>query len=169
MKQLSKLSWVDRFSIIDHLNPTDDAICEVFGVSAYELQAAREVRSHGHLRMASTVNPRSFEEMFMSKKKATESATVITNPAAVTKEAPETISKEADGAKAKTGPKTSKIHTAFSNIPGTPTPAEAFSKQYGVSIAVLRQHKRFDSTGQTGRVNVRKDKASGSLMVWRGE
>lgn len=66
----------------------------------------------------------------------------------------------------KRGKKGDKIANAFASITTTPTDVNQVSKQYGVSIAVLRQAKRFDKTGMNG-VCVKKDKTTGSLMIWR--
>lgn len=66
----------------------------------------------------------------------------------------------------KRGKKGDKIALAFASITTTPVSVDEVSKQYGVSIAVLRQAKRFDKTGMDG-VCVKKDKTTGSLMIWR--
>ena len=53
---------------------------------------------------------------------------------------------------------------AFSSIPAAPTPVEEFLRTHNISLAVLRQSKRFDQTN-LGPVKVRK--VDGRLMVWR--
>jgi hypothetical protein len=66
----------------------------------------------------------------------------------------------------KRGRKGQKIHEAFAAIPVSPTPAEAFAAAHKVSMPVLRQSKRFDRTG-LGIVNVKKNRDSKVLMIWR--
>jgi hypothetical protein len=68
----------------------------------------------------------------------------------------------------KRGRKGTKIVEAFQAIPAKPTPAERFAAEHNVSVAVLRQSKRFDSEG-SAPVHVKRDKDSGLLMIWRGE
>jgi hypothetical protein len=65
----------------------------------------------------------------------------------------------------KRGRKGSKIQKAFQAVPAEPTDAEAFAKKHQVSMAVLRQSKRFDKDG-VGAVRVKQndDKV---LMIWR--
>ena len=90
-----------------------------------------------------------------------------------TQRAPKTISKNKVPSTATTivsgtkrGRKGNNITNAFAAIPSSPVSAETFATQHNVSIAVLRQSKRFDTTG-LGPVNVRKDKSAGTLMIWR--
>lgn len=65
------------------------------------------------------------------------------------------------------GRRGNKIATAFGAVTSTPVDAEEFAKQHGVSISVLRQNKRFDTTPESGTVRVVKDKEKGKLMIWR--
>ena len=67
-----------------------------------------------------------------------------------------------------TATKPSKIITAFRNVPEHPVEAEPFAETHGISVAVLRQIKRFDKTGLPGKVKVRKDHR-GVLMIWRDD
>jgi hypothetical protein len=68
--------------------------------------------------------------------------------------------------KRKPGRKGRNVVNAFINVPYVPTSAIAFASQHGVSVAVLRQAKRFDKVGH-GKVTVKKDKDSNTLMIWR--
>ena len=81
-------------------------------------------------------------------------------------ERPMTASKPIKSPK-KRGRQGSNVINAFQAVPTTPTPVEAFSAQYNVSIHCLRQAKRFDQTGLNGAVRVKKDKETGMLMIWR--
>lgn len=79
---------------------------------------------------------------------------------------PQTASKKPKELK-KRGRKGSNILDAFKAVPSTPIPVEEFAQKQGVSVAVLRQAKRFDTTGIDGRVHVKKDKDSKTLVIWR--
>lgn len=61
-----------------------------------------------------------------------------------------------------------KIHEALRNVPvEQAVEVEAFAAKYSVSIATLRQAKRFDKTGLPGQVKVFKDKKTKVLMIRR--
>ncbi len=178
--------WSDRFAIIDRYKPNDEQICSAFGVSTDELATARDLRSKGTFTASSTINVDTYSALFSaagsvtkpvakkasgSKATATTTTHTKTTPAAkavvtTTVSKPETSTKTVREPK-KRGRKGTKIQLAFAAIPSTPTPAEAFAQQNGVSLAVLRQSKRFDTSGTLGAVRVKKDRESGTLMVWR--
>lgn len=155
---VTKLSWADRFKICNALNVTDDrVICRAFNIVSEELDAAREVASKGFIDVKTAkADPQTYKDLIM-----TVSTIVSTEPKM------ENNNIGADKLKAKTGPKTSKIHSAFYHVPTEPTSADAYASKFGVSVAVLRQHARFDTTGLPGKVQVRKDKTSKALMLWR--
>ena len=88
---------------------------------------------------------------------------VILNPKA---EKPATATKPIKSPKQR-GRKGNNVATAFCAIPPTAVSLEAFSLQYNVSMHVLRQAKRFDTSGTTGKVRCKKDKETGTLMIWR--
>lgn len=67
----------------------------------------------------------------------------------------------------KRGRQGSNVINAFTAVPTTPVLINAFRANHDVSVAVLRQAKRFDKTGLSGTVRVKKDKATGHLMIWR--
>lgn len=79
---------------------------------------------------------------------------------------PESATKSTPVAK-KRGRQSNKIANAFASLTSTPVSVESYAKEHGVSVAVLRQAKRFDKSGAVGQVHVKKDKESGSLMIWR--
>ena len=93
------------------------------------------------------------------KGKSTTSTTKATTP-------PQTATKTTKTPQ-KRGRKGDKIATAFLNVPSAPVDVNSFAKQYNVSLAVLRQSKRFDKSGIEGAVRVKKDKDSGNLVIWR--
>ena len=67
----------------------------------------------------------------------------------------------------KRGRKGTKIINAFQNVPSTPVNALDYANKHGISLVSLQQSKRFDTTGIPGKVHVKKDKSTGTLMVWR--
>ena len=166
-------TWNDRLTLINHYNPSDVQDCEVFGISQPELEVARNQLKAGIFSLSNNLDVASYGDLFATTEANTES-TVTTTKAPVrtkstvtsTKTPPETATAKSHEPK-KRGRKGDKIALAFSSIPATPTAAEDFAKQYGVSIAVLRQSKRFDPTANGGNVKVKKDKGSKTLMIWR--
>ncbi len=159
----SNLGWGERFAIIHNYDLTDTQATETFGVSADELNTARELLDAGTISVATDVDFSQFEGELGVRRPETKPAapTPVVKP-----EKPVTATKP-KGEPKKRGRKGDKIITAFRSVPTEPTDAEAFAAQYGVSIAVLRQNKRFDKTDLGGLVKVRKDKELGKLMIWR--
>lgn len=162
------LGWSDRLALINHFKPDDKKACSAFGVSQEELNTARDLMAAGTFKPTPDLDFKSYESMFTSSSAApTEkksSAISIKKPDGDTK--PVTATKKTKEPK-KRGRKGDKIATAFTSIPSTPTPAEDFAQKYGVSLAVLRQSKRFDKQPDLGVVKVKKDKDTKQLMVWR--
>jgi hypothetical protein len=166
-KKPSSLSWNDRLALIKAYNPSDTTICNALGVTQDELNTARDLEIAGTFVATPDIDVESYGELFGDES--------IVAPG---KSAPESIVKPTDaGAPAATatkkttapkkrGRKGENIAKAFSAIPTTPTSAEAFASTHSVSLAVLRQSKRFDRTG-LGTVRVKKDKATKELMIWR--
>lgn len=160
-KTIEMLSWNQRFALIDAYTPTDSQICDTFGVSTDELSTARDMRKAGTLTPSKDLDVNKYDGIFTA---STSASTSHSRPDASSK--PETASMRAKEAK-KRGRKGDRIMKCFASIPATPVAAETFLKQHNVSMAVLRQSKRFDKTGLGGLVRVKKDKTSKSLMVWR--
>ncbi|MEM4258055.1 MAG: hypothetical protein QXL17_02745 [Candidatus Thermoplasmatota archaeon] len=153
-KSVESLTWNQRLAIIDKFNPTDEQVCAAFGVSSAELKTAQEMRQAGTLTPSKDIDLAKYSNIFEKNG---------TNVSHHTR--PETANKRTQVAK-KRGRKGDKIQQAFTAIPSSPVHAEQFVKQHNISMAVLRQSKRFDKTG-LGVVRVKKDKATKSLMVWR--
>ncbi|TFG98286.1 hypothetical protein E4H12_06480 [Candidatus Thorarchaeota archaeon] len=185
------MSWNDRFALIDHYKPTDAAIRVAFNVDQNELETARGLRSAGTFTAnpqfdcskhntvfavgatsdgdgvakttSKSTSPRSDKDTVVTGSKVG-SATVHTKPESATKKAK---------VPQKRGRKGDKIHRALQAVTTTPIAVDSFIKQYGVSLAVLRQSKRFlekmdaAAAKKIGKINVRQDKASKQLMIWR--
>lgn len=175
MSKSKTMSWNDRFALIDHYKPNDDAACSAFGVTQDELKTAREMRSAGAFTATPDIDVKSYANLFSAAAPAAASSTTKTSrrggatrtkKTTTTKGKPATATKKTKEPK-KRGRKGDKIATAFAAIPTDPTPVEDFASDHGVSIAVLRQSKRFDKSPELGAVRVKKDKETKTLMIWR--
>jgi hypothetical protein len=169
---MSKLSWSEQFALIDHFKPTDEQIIRSFGVTQAELNTARSLRAAGTISAAKNIDVESYSDVFLpesasSSKTSTKSGrTKSSTTTSTTSKAPETATRRVIAPK-KRGRKGTKIAAAFKAIPTSPVPVEEFSKQHGVSIPVLRQSKRFDTSPDLGDVRVKVSKDTGKLMIWR--
>jgi len=170
--KINTLNWSDRFALIDKYEPSDDAICNTLGLNSDELDTARDLRASGNFQAVSEINVDDYADMFKNAAK-NESVTAPTRNSGITSHvkpttkstAPLTSTKPVKEAK-KRGRKGSKISEAFVAIPTTAIPAEQFAEDHEVSLAVLRQSRRFDKSG-LGPVRVKKDKETKQLMIWR--
>lgn len=163
------LSWNDRLALINYYKPTDEQACNAFEVSKDELNTARQLASAGTFNPSkSDIDVGAYTNLFTSSpnvvsvKRPTDDQPTATK---ITREKPETASRVAREPK-KRGRKTDKIAKAFLAIPENAVPLETFAKSHNVSVAVLRQSKRFDTVG-VGTVFIRKDKESKQLKIWR--
>lgn len=177
------LNWNDRFALMDHYKPSDEQACSAFGVTRDELRTARDMRSAGAFTASPNIDLNSYSNMFTASASAAPATNTPSTTSTTRRSGSTSVTKEASGSKAgapstatkktkepkKRGRKGDNIAKAFAAIPATPTPVETFAANHGVSIAVLRQSKRFDGTGLTGAVRVKKDKESKTLMIWREE
>lgn len=171
MSKSKSLGWNDRLALINHFKPTDKQACSTFGVSQEELNTARDLMAAGTFRPTPDIDFKSYESMFASDS-TTSTKTEKKSGATSTKKPdggdnkPVTATKKTKEPK-KRGRKGDKIANAFAAIPTTPTPAEDFAQKHGVSLAVLRQSKRFDKHPDLGNVKVKKDKETKQLMISR--
>lgn len=176
MKNLANLNWSEKMALISHYKPTDEMACTVFGCSKDELAVAQNLQASGTFTAAANIDVGQYAQHFATNAVAVERTeatskpvkaqrTVTVHSAEAPAEKPVTASKKVKEPQ-KRGRKGDKIQIAFQAIPANPVPVDAFMRQYGVSLAVLRQSKRFDKTG-LGPVNVKQDKESKVLMIWR--
>jgi hypothetical protein len=172
-KQCNVTSWGDRFALIDQFSPTDDAIRTVFGLTQDELDTARTLRNAGTFAASKNLNTKQYAHVFSSTQpKGTLTMDTPKIPTATTHAKPETASKPVKAPK-KRGRKGDKIFKALAAVSTTPSSVDTFIAQHDVSLAVLRQAKRFVASldaaqAQTiGKINVRQDKTTKKLMIWR--
>jgi hypothetical protein len=172
---MSKLTmnWPDRFALIKHYSPTDAQVCAAFGLTQDELDTARQLEAAGTFRASANLDVARYANVFTVDGSApTATVTIKPKSGQTTFVKPETASKKVKVPQ-KRGRKGDKITVALSAVPTTQTPVDTFISQYGVSLAVLRQAKRFmsklpaDQAAAIGKINVRQDKATKQLMIWR--
>jgi hypothetical protein len=174
-----KMNWNDRFAVIDHFSPSDETIRSVFNLNQDELDTARTLRASGTFAPSPTLDAGKYSSYFKTPGAPTQ--TVHTAPSALkaaTKATatvhtkPETATKKVKVPQ-KRGRKGNRIELAFRSVTETPVPVEMFMKQHNVSLAVLRQSKRFIEgfeptvAALIGTIDVRQDKTTKQLMVSR--
>lgn len=175
MSKTTMMSWPDRFALMDHYKPTDAQVCSAFGLSQDELETARTLKAAGTFRSSPNLDVAKYDNVFSTSSSSSTSADAskpTKTSKATTFVRPETAAKKVKVPQ-KRGRKGDKIAMALAAVPTTQMPVDAFIAQYGVSLAVLRQSKRFisklePSVAQAiGKINVRQDKATKQLMIWR--
>lgn len=154
---LTSLNWSDRFELINQYELTDDQVLDTFDVSDDEYNTAKELLSNQTIMPNPTVEVLEYKEFFGKDP--------IKNP--TNKNADKSASKIIRPPK-KRGKKGDKIVKAFESIGTTPVEVQTVMDTYKVSLAVLRQSKRFDPTN-LGTVHVKQDKETSKLVIWRDE
>lgn len=185
----ANLSWNDRFALIDYFLPSDPQICVTFGLTQDELDTARALRAAGTFRNTPNFDAIQYDGIFnvevpevvaapivatapIRQSKPTVATSIRQQPPATVHAKPESATRRVKEPQ-KRGRKGDKIAKALLAVPTSPVSVGTFIAEHGVSLAVLRQSKRFiegmdTTTAQAiGRVNVRQDKATRQLMIWR--
>jgi hypothetical protein len=127
----------------------------------FAANASLDVKKYGKF-FKNTSTPSQTVHASVSSTKST--ATVHTNPETATKKVK---------VPQKRGRKGNRIEMALRSVTETPVLVDTFMKQHNVSLAVLRQSKRFIQTldpvvaSQIGTIDVRQDKTTKQLMVSR--
>lgn len=146
MKLSSTLSWADKLVLVKTFGLDETEACTAFGVTKQELDVAKNLEQRGVFRPNDSLNTEIYSDFFSKLR-----------------------SGELDHLQKTFKPKgtrPSKIAMAFDSITDKPQAVNEIIEKYGVSLAVLRQSKRFDK-GNSGQIHIRKDKVSNELMVWR--
>lgn len=146
MKLSSTLSWADKLVLVNKFQLSDNEACVAFGITKPELVVAKNLENRGIFIANQSLNTEIYSDFFVKLR-----------------------SGELDHLQKTFKPKgarPSKITMAFDSITGSPQKVASVIDKFGVSLAVLRQSKRFDK-GNTGQIHIRKDKESQELMVWR--
>lgn len=172
------LSWADRFALVDHYAPTDSAIMSTFNLTNDELTTARQLRASGTFSASKTLDCASYAGIFADSASTVATPVVNAQPNPAVKGGSTTHAKPESAAKRvktpqKRGRKGDKITSALMSATATPVPVSDFMKQHNVSLAVLRQAKRFiekmdaDTQAKIGKVVVKQDKTTKQLMIWK--
>lgn len=181
-KSKLSMSWGDRFALLDHFKPSDTQACTAFRVTQDELDTARTLRSHGTFaatqNMAVVKHRNLFSALPIEPSLNPQRGIIMTDSikptAATTHSMPETASKIVKEPK-KRGRKGDKILKALQSVTTNPVAVDKFIASHGVSLAVLRQAKRFitqfDDASQRaiGKINVKQNKETHVLMIWRDD
>ena len=179
MKKFPMMSWNDRFALIDHYKPSNLAICAAFNLTANELNTATQLREAGTFAPNQRLDATKFAGIFPDVDDATSvvqpTSTPIQKVGSITTHVrPETATKKVVAKiPQKRGRKGDKISQALFAVTDTPIPVEQFTKDHDISVAVLRQAKRFtesmtaDEIEKIGKIHVKQDKNTKILMIWR--
>jgi hypothetical protein len=152
---VSQLSWGQRFALIDAYHLTPVVACETMGVTEEELNTALDLKEKGIFKIDTVMDTAPFGELFGAEPAPRK---IVKQSGPSTKRSPE---------QKKRGRKGDKIANAFMAVPVLPTPIAEFMATHGVSLAVLRQSKRFDTTELAESRPVRVKKISGVLTICR--
>jgi len=161
------LSWSDKFALIDRYSPSDELACKAFKVSLDELKTAKNLRQNGLFNQNPKFNSSKYGDIFVNAEKENSTISIHQYPQTATKRTVQVIPNQ------KRGRKGDKILNALRSVPNEPVTAESFSINHNISIAVLRQAKRFTtnldqaSISAIGKICVKTDKTTKQLMIWR--
>jgi hypothetical protein len=165
------LSWNDRLALLNHFKPSEEVACKVFDVTPGELKTARQLEAAKTFQATKNIDTAKYANLFSEGNVMT--TTQTQQPTATSFTKPETATKRVVAAPKKRGRKGDKIQHALLAVPSKPMPVSDFITKHGVSLAVLRQAKRFvaaygdDFAKKVGTVNVRQDKTTKELMIWK--
>ncbi|PPD54356.1 MAG: hypothetical protein CTY12_03430 [Methylotenera sp.] len=168
------LSWNDRFALIDAYKPSQVAICAAFRLSPAELKTAMSLRDAGTFAPNPNLDVTKYTDIFQISDDIAPSNTTLKSVTATVHSFPETASKRiTTKAPQKRGRKGNKIADALLAVPTTPIAVDSFIQEHGVSVAVLRQAKRFiekmnpEQAAQVGNIIVKQNKDTKTLMIWK--
>lgn len=179
-KKVPMMSWNDRFALIDKYSPSDSSICTAFNLTPNELKTANALRTAGTFQANDRLDTTKFSNLFSTEVDPIITQTVYVNTPKVetktvhTNMRPETATKKVVvKVNQKRGRKGNKITSAFLAVTNEPIAVDRFVMQHGVSVAVLRQSKRFieqmseEDVAKVGKIVVKQNKETNTLMIWR--
>lgn len=165
MSKSKSLSWCDRLALINHYKPTDEQAIKILSVTQDQLDTARDLSVTGAIVPTPNLDVDSYGKMFgITKPAVAKTTTSIVKPTSGL--APQTASKVSRPPK-KRGRKGTHIQDAFANIPEIPVAVDQFAAEQKISVAVLRQSKRFNKFPEQGEVHVAKNKTTKVLEIWK--
>ena len=169
---LRHFGWPQRYALIRRYNPTPEQVCATFSITSVEYDAAMLMQQVGVATYASDIDVDAIGNVFEDDYVV--NSVVQELLASASDDVPETASRPARTPQ-KRGRKGSKIHEALLAVPTTPMPIGEFIEQHGVSLAVLRQSKRFvasmsaEDQQRVGTVCVKMNRETKQLMNWKFE
>lgn len=173
-KRIPLLSWNDRFALIDAYNPSSVAICAAFKLSPAELKTAMSLRDAGTFAPNPNLDITKYVDIFQLGDDVAPAGATMKAITATVHSFPETASKRVVVKEPqKRGRKGNKITDALLAVPTSPVTVDSFTQEHGVSVAVLRQAKRFiekmtpEQASQVGTIVVRQHKDTKTLMIWK--
>lgn len=152
MKPVNKLSVPEQAILYATFEPLDTVAKKLFEISDAELFIVKQLAAEKFSPKTISINPNLYQSEFEQASKdhqAPRTATKIRRPR---------------------GRPGLNIIKAFSSIPlceENSVDATQFAKEHGITVSSLRQFTRFDKTGMDGKVEVKMDKLTRNLMVWR--
>lgn len=159
LTKLSELSWGQKFALIKAFKLDDATTVAKMNVTPNELHVAKELLRREAFAIDDSFDCSRYAEVFNPSEVPAKKVTGATSHKAAS-----TVGADGEAPK-KRGRKGDKITKAFQAITSSPIVADQFTKQHNISLAVLRQSKRFDKSGIPGTIHVKK--REGALMVWR--
>lgn len=170
---VNRMGWSDRLALINFFNPSIEQACKIFNVSKDEIEAAQDLQKTGAFTASDNLKMESYASLFNNPTSIASTIPIpppkkrILSPGIDNTSLQPMTATKPTHAPQKRGRKGNNIATAFKSIPHSPVDLEQFANTHSVSVAVLRQAKRFDPVPETGRVKVRKDKQTDNLTIWR--
>lgn len=154
---ISQLSWGQRFALIEAYKLSTEVACRTFCVTKQELSTAMDLKQKGIFKVDNVMDTAPYGELFGAEP-TSRTNTRAPGPATMRTPTPK-----------KRGRKGDKITKCFLAVPVEPVTVESFMAEHGVSLAVLRQSKRFDTTELAETRPVRVKQINGVLMICRPE
>ncbi|MCK9369707.1 hypothetical protein M0R04_07345 [Candidatus Dojkabacteria bacterium] len=191
---VENMSWNDKLALIEKYHPSDKLICDTFGITISELEVALKLKNAGTFAATEDLDIDQYDNLFWEDRALL--VQLSQDPIYQMSELPTAAKSEACGdittqhieqpvpaesatkkvvikVPKKRGRKGDKITQALFQVTEIPEPALEFAQQHNVSLAVLKQAKRFIATmseydrGLIGKVIVKQDKETKIQMVWR--
>lgn len=170
---MMKFDWPQTLCLIEHFQLSDELSHKLLGTTAEGLAEARLLQQSGAFADPVGFNPaKHHSEVFGTIRKHIKTDAKAATKSEVRSPTKRVATKGSVPTPRPTG-SNGKIATAFKLVPEDPVLASEFCIANDISLAVLRQSRRFissmdeDVQEQIGTIFVRQDKVTKELMVWR--
>ncbi len=180
------MSWNDKLALIEKYHPSEELICDTFGITMNELKTAMKLKDAGTFAPTEDLDIDQYDKLFWEDRE--KAVTLSQDPVYQMSELPrvllplpkpvkipaETATKKVViKVPKKRGRKGDKIALALFQVTEIPEPALEFAQAHNISLAVLKQAKRFMVNMSDwdrellGKIFVKQDKETKIQMVWR--